>query len=167
MLDLDVHVMKNFRCVAQERLLPINVVTPAVCVSRRASLEPCILLKLAFRRRSGHISGHVFMTKRRSARADKTKKAAAHGFEKWYKAEEGKMVWGTIPSTLEDSPLYEAMQCTPHMVLRLQQCTACIQVRHSKVEGMGGEFYALLSAVWELRLGHDNQCANNDMQSVL
>ena len=57
------------------------------------------------------------MTKRRSARADKTRKAAAHGFEKWYKAEEDKMIWGTIPCTLEDSPLYEAMQCTPHMVL--------------------------------------------------
>ena len=57
------------------------------------------------------------MAKRRSARADKTKKAAAHGFEKWYKEEEGKMIWGTNPCTLEDSPLYEAMQCTPHMVL--------------------------------------------------
>ena len=32
---------------------------------------------------------------------------------------------------------------------------------------MGGELYALLCAVWELRLGHENQCANNDMQSVL
>ena len=57
------------------------------------------------------------MAKRRSARADKTKKAAAHGFEKWYKEEEGKMIWGTIPCKLEDSPLYEAMQRTPHMVL--------------------------------------------------
>ena len=36
-----------------------------------------------------------------------------------------------------------------------------------KVEAMGGEFYALLSAVWELRLGHEDQCADNDMQSVL
>ena len=159
--------MQNFRCVAQERLQPIHVVTPAGCVSRRASHEPCILLKLASRRRSGHISGHVFMTKRRSAPAGTTQKAAAHGFEQWYKAEEGNMVSGTIPCTFEDSPLYEGMQCTPHMVLRLQQCTACIQVRHSKVEGMGGEFYALLSAAWELRLGHDNECANNDMQSVL
>ena len=52
-------------------------------------------------------------------------------------------------------------------VQRLQERTACIQVRHSKVEAMGGEFYALLSAVWELRLGHEDQCADNDMQSVL
>ena len=57
------------------------------------------------------------MAKRRSARADKTKKAAAHGFEKWYKVEEAKMNRGTIPCKLEDSPLYEAMKRTPHMLL--------------------------------------------------
>ena len=57
------------------------------------------------------------MAKRRSARADKTKKAAAHGFEKWYKEEEGKMNRGTIPCKLEDSPLYEDMKRTPHMLL--------------------------------------------------
>ena len=83
----------------------------------RASLEPCILFKLDLRRRSDHISGHVFMAKRRSARADKTKKAAAHGFEKWYKVEEAKMNRGTIPCKFEDSRLYEAMKRTPHMLL--------------------------------------------------
>ena len=57
------------------------------------------------------------MAKRRSARADKTKKAAAHGFEKWYKVEEAKMNRGTIPCKLEDSPLYEDMKRTPHMLL--------------------------------------------------
>ena len=57
------------------------------------------------------------MAKRRSARADKTKKAAAHGFEKWHKVEEAKMSRGTIPCKLEDSPMYEAMKRTPHMVL--------------------------------------------------
>ena len=31
---------------------------------------------------------------------------------------------------------------------------------------MGGEFYALLSAVWELRLGHEDQCEGNEMQFV-
>ena len=50
---------------------------------------------------------------------------------------------------------------------RVQECTACIQVRHSKAKGMGGQFDAVLSAVWELRPGHEDQCATNDMQSVL
>ena len=59
------------------------------------------------------------------------------------------------------------MEAKSVQVQRLQQRTACTQVRHNKVEAMGGEFYALLSAVWELRLGHEDQCADNDMQSVL
>ena len=52
-------------------------------------------------------------------------------------------------------------------VQRLQQCTACIQVRHGKAKAMGRYFDALLSAVWELRHGHEDQCADNAMQSVL
>ena len=32
---------------------------------------------------------------------------------------------------------------------------------------MGGKLYALLGPVWELRPGHEKQCANNDMQFVL
>ena len=31
---------------------------------------------------------------------------------------------------------------------------------------MGGEFYAVLSKVWELRLGNENQCERNEMQLV-
>ena len=31
---------------------------------------------------------------------------------------------------------------------------------------MGGEFYALLGPVWELRLGHEDQCEGNEMQFV-
>ena len=50
---------------------------------------------------------------------------------------------------------------------RLQQCTACIQVRHRKAKAMGRYFDALLSAVWELRHGHEDECADNDMQSLL
>ena len=59
------------------------------------------------------------------------------------------------------------MEAKSVQVQRLQERTASMQVRHIKVEAMGGEFYALLSAVWELRLGQDDQCANNDMQSVI
>ena len=52
-------------------------------------------------------------------------------------------------------------------VQRVQECTASIQVRHSKAQAMGGELDALLGAVWELRRGHEDQCKDNDMQSVL
>ena len=52
-------------------------------------------------------------------------------------------------------------------VQRLQQRTACIQVRYNKVEAMGGEFYAVLSPVWKLRFGHEEQCEGNEMQLVL
>ena len=31
---------------------------------------------------------------------------------------------------------------------------------------MGGEFYAVLGSVWELRLGHEDQCEGNEMQFV-
>ena len=52
-------------------------------------------------------------------------------------------------------------------VQRVQQCTACIQVRHRKAKAMGRYFDALLSAVWELRHGHAGECADNAMQSLL
>ena len=52
-------------------------------------------------------------------------------------------------------------------VQRVQECTACIQVRHRKAKAMGRYFDALLSAVWELRLGQQDKGADNDMQSVL
>ena len=52
-------------------------------------------------------------------------------------------------------------------VQRVQECTASIQVRHSKAQAMGRYFDAVLGAVWELRRGHEDQCKDNDMQSVL
>ena len=62
--------------------------------------------------------------------------------------------------------LERTLEAKSVQVQRVQEPTASIQVRHSKVEAMGGEFYALLSAVWKLRLGNEDQCADNDMQSV-
>ena len=52
-------------------------------------------------------------------------------------------------------------------VQRLQQCTASIQVPHREAEAMGRYFDALLSAVWELRHGHEHDNADTGMQSVL
>ena len=59
------------------------------------------------------------------------------------------------------------LEATSLQMQRLQQCTACIQVRHRKAKAMGRYFDALLSAMWELRHGHSDQCADNEMQSVL
>ena len=52
-------------------------------------------------------------------------------------------------------------------VQRVQECTASIQVRHSKAQAMGGELHAVLGAVWELRRGHQDECADDDLQSLL
>ena len=59
------------------------------------------------------------------------------------------------------------VEATPLQVQRVQECTASIQVRHSKAQAMGRYFDAVLGAVWELRRGHEDQCKDNDMQSVL
>ena len=58
------------------------------------------------------------------------------------------------------------MEAKSVQVQRMQQRTAWTQVRHNKVETMGGEFYAVLSQVWELRFRHEEQCEGNEMQLV-
>ena len=58
------------------------------------------------------------------------------------------------------------MEAKSVQVQRLQQRTACTQVRHNKVETMGGEFYVVLSQVWELQFRHEEQCEGNEMQLV-
>ena len=58
------------------------------------------------------------------------------------------------------------MEAKSVQVQRLQQRTACTQVRHNKVETMGGDFYAVLGQAWELRLGHEEECEGNEMQFV-
>ena len=51
-------------------------------------------------------------------------------------------------------------------VQRLQQRTACTQVRHNKVETMGGDFYAVLGQWWELRRRHEEEREGNEVQLV-
>ena len=51
-------------------------------------------------------------------------------------------------------------------VQRLQERTASTQVRHNKVETMGGDFYAVLGQVRELRHRHEEQCEGNEVQLV-
>ena len=51
-------------------------------------------------------------------------------------------------------------------VQRLQERTASTQVQHNKVETMGGDFYAVLGQVRELRHRHEEQCEGNEVQLV-
>ena len=58
------------------------------------------------------------------------------------------------------------MEAKSVQVQRLQQRTACTQVRHNKVETMGGDFYAVLGQVWELRRRHEEEYEGNEVQLV-
>ena len=58
------------------------------------------------------------------------------------------------------------MEAKSVQVQRLQQRTACTQVRHNKIDTMGGNFYAVLGQVWELRRRHEEECEGNEIQLV-
>ena len=79
----------------------------------RASLKPCILFKLLFRRRSDHSSGQVFIAMVGTVRPGKNIRAARHCFEKWYdegKADESAAFWSRFAQNVMHHLVWPAVR---------------------------------------------------------
>ena len=101
----------------QKSLQPINVLTTSHSVFNCASLKPCILFKLLFRRRSDRSSGQVFIAMVGAVRPGKNKRAAKHCFTNWYDAGKANMNGGCIQCSVRESVLREQRKSTPHTLL--------------------------------------------------
>ena len=69
------------------------------------------------RRRSDHSSGQLFIAMVGAVRPDKTKRAAAHRFNKSYDEEKASRNGGCIQCNVHDSVVCADMKRTPHMLL--------------------------------------------------
>ena len=101
----------------QKSLQPINVLTTSLSVFKCASLKPCILFKLLFRRRSDRSSGQVFIAMVGAVRPGKNKRAAKHFFTNWYDEGKANMNGGCIQCSVRESVLREQRKSTPHTLL--------------------------------------------------
>ena len=92
---------------------PINALATSLFMFSRASLKPCILFKLLFRRRSDHSSGQVFIAMVGTVRPGKNIRAARHCFEKWYdegKADESAAFWSRFAENVMHHLVWPAVR---------------------------------------------------------